>query len=140
VDDLTAAIEGLTRRVHAYRVFTKGDLSMALELKGLKGKSIKAAANLDRLNHAYDAFNEAAPAHAADVEGLAEQLGGMAEDLTFATTTLGNSVAASNDGGDQKKPDETKTTTEPALAQQSVTGATFRSEAERQIAAANSKS
>lgn len=69
---------------------------MALELKGLKGKAIKAAANLDRLNAAYDAFNVAAPAHAADVEGLTPQIEALTEDLTFATQILGNSAGQSN--------------------------------------------
>ena len=71
---------------------------MALELKGLKGQAIKAAANIDRLNRAYGAFNEAAPAHAADVEGLTPQISALQDDLAFAAQVLGNSVGASNDG------------------------------------------
>lgn len=69
---------------------------MPLELKGLKGKAIKAAANLDRLNQAYDAFNAAAPLHAADVEALTPQITALEDDLTFASQVLGNSV----NGGD----------------------------------------
>lgn len=71
---------------------------MPLELKGLKGKAIKAAANLDRLNQAYDAFNAAAPLHAADVEALTPQITALEDDLTFASQVLGNSVS---NGGDQ---------------------------------------
>lgn len=79
---------------------------MPLEIKGLRGKALKAAANLDRLNQAYDAFNEAAPAHAADVEGLTPQIAALQDDLTFATQTLGNSVAGSNNGAGQEKAKE----------------------------------
>jgi hypothetical protein len=46
-------------------------MGMALELKGLKGKAIAARSNIERLNAAYDVFNEKAPAHASDVEGMA---------------------------------------------------------------------
>lgn len=75
---------------------------MALELKGLKGKALAARANLDRLNAAYDAFNDAAPKHAADVGGLVTQVEGLSDDLAFAANVLGNSV--SDDGkGDIKK-------------------------------------
>lgn len=70
---------------------------MALEIKGLKAKALKAAAHLDRLNLAYDKFNEAAPLHAADVESLAPQIEALADDLTFAAQTLGNSVAQSDE-------------------------------------------
>jgi hypothetical protein len=45
---------------------------MPIEIKGLKAKALKARANLDLLGSAYDRFNEAAPAHAADVQGLTE--------------------------------------------------------------------
>jgi hypothetical protein len=77
---------------------------LALELKGLKAKAIKARSSIDALNTAYDKFNEAAPAHAADVASLTEQLSGMQDDLQFAVTTLGNSV------GEQEKPAETAPT------------------------------
>lgn len=70
---------------------------MALELKGLKGKAVKAAANIDRLNAAYDKFNTDAATHAADVEGLAPQIEALAEDLSFSAQTLGNSVNGSAD-------------------------------------------
>ena len=66
---------------------------MALELKGLKNKALDARVNIDRLNRAYDAFNERAPAHASDVEGMANQVEEMNEDLGFAVRTLGNSAA-----------------------------------------------
>lgn len=78
---------------------------MALEIKGLRAKALKAASNLDRLNAAYDAFNEAAPAHAADVEGLTPQITALGDDLTFATGKLrqwlrrwGQGRAAANQG------------------------------------------
>ena len=80
-----------------------GDLLMALELKGIRKKALEAAANIERLNAAYDKFNEAAPAHAADVEGLAPQIEALSEDLTFAAQTLGNSV---NGSGESEKPRE----------------------------------
>jgi branched-subunit amino acid aminotransferase/4-amino-4-deoxychorismate lyase len=63
---------------------------MALEFKGLKGKALTARANIDRLNKAYDKFNEMAPTHAADVEALAGQVENMNDDLAFAVTALGN--------------------------------------------------
>lgn len=67
---------------------------MAIEIKGLKADALTARANLDKLRAAYAKFNEAAPAHAADVEGLAASIGGMQSDLEFAATVMGNS-----DGG-----------------------------------------
>lgn len=72
------------------------DTAMPIELKGLRAKALKAASNLDALNAAYDAFNEAAPAHAADVSGLSEQVGQLGDDLKFAAQVLGNSVSQSN--------------------------------------------
>ena len=71
---------------------------MALELKGLKGKALAARSNIERLNAAYDVFNEKAPAHASDVEGLANQVEAMNDDLGFAVTTLGNSTVQSEKG------------------------------------------
>lgn len=68
---------------------------MALELKGLKAKSLKARASLDALNTAYDKFNADAVAHGADVAALTKDLEGMQEDLQFATAALGNSVNGS---------------------------------------------
>lgn len=100
-DAITRAISGLADRVVAYRIlhaFNRGIITMPLEIRGLKGKALKAAANLDRINQAYDAFNEAAPAHAADVEGLTPQIAALQDDLTFATQVLGNSVAGSSAG------------------------------------------
>lgn len=91
-------LRGLTDRVIEYRNYLEGN--MALELKGLRGKALKAAGHLDRLNAAYDAFNEAAPAHAADVEGLTPQITALQDDLAFATQILGNSVNGS--GGQQE--------------------------------------
>ncbi|HEY1980730.1 MAG TPA: hypothetical protein VGH13_11635 [Xanthobacteraceae bacterium] len=70
---------------------------MAMELKGLKANALAAAANIERLNRAYAAFNAAAPAHAADVEGLTPQITELADDLKFAAQVLGNSVNGSGD-------------------------------------------
>ncbi len=115
---------------------------MALELKGIRGKAIKAAANLDRINLAYDKFNEAAPAHAADVEGLTPQIEQLGEDLTFAATMLGNSANGSEDS--QPRPLVSPSAETAAIQRveweantapvQSVPS-TFRAEAEQQIAA-----
>lgn len=92
-DELTIAIRKLTLRTIAYRFYLENERHhMALEIKGLKGKALKARANLDALNAAYDKFNEAAPAHMADVESLTSQVAGMQDDLEFATNVLGNSV------------------------------------------------
>jgi hypothetical protein len=97
---LAAYIRWLTANTVAFRTVLqerRGESGMALELKGLKAKAIKARSGIDALNSAYDKFNEAAPAHAADVAGLTEQISGMQDDLQFAVTTLGNSVADSSD-------------------------------------------
>jgi hypothetical protein len=66
-----------------------------LEMKGLKAKAVAAAANMDRLNAAYDKFNSAAPAHAVDVENLTPQIEAMTHDLQFAAQVLGNSTNGS---------------------------------------------
>jgi hypothetical protein len=89
---INCALCGLTDRLIVYRVAR--EMGMALELKGLKGKAIAARSNIERLNAAYDVFNEKAPAHASDVEGMAHQVEQMNEDLGFAVTTLGNSTRA----------------------------------------------
>lgn len=105
-DRFSRFLERRTAEITAYRFSRHNQIieerrelwTMALELKGLKGKAIKAAGFIDRLNTAYDAFNEAAPLHAADVEGLTPQIEGLQEDLAFAAQVLGNSVAGSNAG------------------------------------------
>ena len=76
---------------------------MPLEIKGLKGKALKARANIDALNSAYDKFNETAPAHAADVEGLTSQVSGMQDDLQFAVNVLGNSASESEKLAEEPK-------------------------------------
>lgn len=92
--------------VTARRLKQEGLGIMPIELKGLKGKALKAAAALDRINSAYDSFNEKAPAHAADVEGLMPQIEALHDDLTFAAQVLGNSA---NGSGESEKPkDEPK--------------------------------
>jgi hypothetical protein len=90
---INCALCGLTDRLIVYRVAR--EMGMALELKGLKGKAVAARSNIERLNTAYDVFNQMAPAHASDVEGMAHQVEQMNEDLGFAVTTLGNSTAPS---------------------------------------------
>lgn len=112
--DITRAIDGAADRIIAYRfvrLIETGGILMPLEIKGLKGKALKARANIDALNAAYDKFNEDASAHAADVEGLTSQVTSMQDDLQFAVTTLGNSTSESEKLDDKPKP---STTTPPA--------------------------
>lgn len=73
---------------------------MPLEIKGLKGKALKAGGVFDRLNRAYDKLIETGDAHATDVESLPGQIEGMQDDLTFMVQTLGNSV---NGSGESEK-------------------------------------
>ncbi len=99
-DDITTAIRRATAHLVAYRFRLENARNerrklMAIEIKGLKLQAMTARGHLDRLSQAYARFNEAAPAHAADVEGMAEQVGEMASDLEFATNLLGNSAAVS---------------------------------------------
>jgi hypothetical protein len=109
-DDFTNYIEWLTRGVRALRILRYGERNdMALELKGLKGKAIKAAGHLDRLNAAYDAFNTAAPIHATDVESLTPQITALQDDLAFATQVLGNSA----NGSPESPPAGPAASTEP---------------------------
>jgi hypothetical protein len=99
-----ARIDRLTDRIIAYRFWRyykrkyeeRRLADMALELKGLKAKAMVARANIGDLDKAYDDLNAATASHASDVRGLKEQVGYMADDLSFATAALGNSVAASN--------------------------------------------
>jgi hypothetical protein len=95
--DITTAIDGLTYRLRRYRLhrWLGGRLEMPIEIKGLKAKAMVARGHIDRINKAYDKFNEAAPAHAADVEGLAEQISQHHDDLSFAANVLGNSTEPS---------------------------------------------
>jgi hypothetical protein len=100
-------IRRITAHVVAYRFHLENERhesrkNMAIEIKGLKADALTARANLDKLRAAYAKFNEAAPAHAADVEGLATTIGGMQSDLEFAATVMGNSDGAS--GVSQKPP------------------------------------
>jgi hypothetical protein len=104
---INCALCGLTDRLIVYRVAR--EMGMALELKGLKGKAVAARSNIERLNTAYDVFNQMAPAHASDVEGMAHQVEQMNEDLGFAVTTLGNSTAPS------EKPAENQTASPPPV-------------------------
>jgi hypothetical protein len=73
---------------------------MAMELKGLKAKSLRSRQVIERLGKAYDKFNADGEAHAGDVESIAGDLGSMSQDLGFMTRELGNSVAASNGSGE----------------------------------------
>lgn len=83
----------------------KGLTIMPIEIKGLRGKALKAAPVFDRMNGAYDKLIETASSHTADVEGLAPQIDAMQDDITFAVQTLGNSVSASNAGEELPKLD-----------------------------------
>lgn len=95
---------------------------MALEIKGLKGKALKASGMFDRLNRAYDKLIEAGDAHATDVESLPSQIEGMQDDLTFMVQTLGNSVNGSGEVAEKPEPPkesevaETASTTFPREA------------------------
>ena len=118
-DDLTLAIEKRTAHVVAYRFQLENERNsrMAIEIKGLKADALTARANLDKLRAAYAKFNEAAPAHAADVEGLATTIGGMQSDLEFAATVMGNSAADSErlTEGKEQRSEKTITTDRVAL-------------------------
>ena len=112
VDEITAAIDRWAAEIIAYRLRWQNDIiderrelrTMALELKGLKGRAMTARAHIGRLDAAYEAFNAKAGNHVSDVEGLTEQVGEMADDLSFATAVLGNSVAGSNSGTGEPRP------------------------------------
>ncbi len=93
-------IRRITAHVVAYRFQLENERhesrkNMAIEIKGLKADALTARANLDKIRAAYAKFNETAPAHAADVEGLATTIGGMQSDLEFAATVMGNSAGES---------------------------------------------
>jgi hypothetical protein len=90
-------IRRITSHIVAYRFQLENERNsrMAIEIKGLKLQAMTARGHLDRLSQAYAKFNEAAPAHAADVEGMAEQIGEMQSDLEFATNVMGNSAGES---------------------------------------------
>jgi len=92
---------------------------MALELKGLKDKALAARRNIDRLHRAYDGFNEAAPAHAKDVEGIAGDIEAMTDDLTAAARILGNSANGSEAGATETAAEKPKPppATEPPPAE-----------------------
>ena len=135
--------EIIEHRLVRHRKREPGSWEMALEIKGLKGKALKAGAMFDRLNVAYDKLIETGTAHATDVESLPGQIEGMQDDLQFMVQTLGNSVGASNGSSEPAEKPATKvpdmvlgeltaapeTTAGPPIAH------TFRAEAERQIAA-----
>ena len=100
LDDLTIALNKRTAHIIAARFHLENERhesrkKMAIEIKGLKADALTARANLDKIRAAYAKFNAAAPAHAADVEGLAESIGGMQSDLEFAATVMGNSAGES---------------------------------------------
>lgn len=95
-NDITKAISDRTDSLIAERVLLQRGIAVPLEIKGLKGKALRARANIDALNAAYDKFNVTAPAHVMDVEGLTKQVGGMQTDLEFAANVLGNSTEHSD--------------------------------------------
>ena len=107
-DYFAAAIGWLACQIIARRFQIENERNerhrlMAIEIKGLKLQAMTARGHLDRLSQAYAKFNEAAPAHAADVEGMAEQVTEMQSDLEFATQHLGNSPAVSGNGSEPQK-------------------------------------
>ena len=77
---------------------------MALEIKGLRQNALSAAGHIERIRKAYARLNEVAPAHAADVEGLADQVNSVADDISFAATVLGNSSNGLGESVEQPKP------------------------------------
>jgi hypothetical protein len=77
---------------------------MAIELKGLRAKALAARGHLDKINAAYDKFNEAAPAHASEIAKMASDLGEMQSDLEFATNLMGNSAGDSEKLVEHPKP------------------------------------
>ena len=97
MDALTVDILWLTLKVQAARIVRRigreSGKPMAIDVSGLKAKALKARANWDRINAAYDKFNELAPDHATEVEGLSSGLAEMQTDLEFATNLMGNSLA-----------------------------------------------
>jgi hypothetical protein len=123
MDHLTRVITRITCHLIAYRFRLENERverrkQMAIEIKGLKSDALTARANIDRLRAAYAKFNQAAPAHAGDVEGLATQIGGMQSDLEFAATTLGNSAAGSSNGGGGKVTETPRATDDPPEARE----------------------
>lgn len=102
-------ITALTVAVAVYRRLRQmGIYDMPIEMKGLKGKALKAGAMFDRVNKAYDKLIETGEAHATDVESLPGQFEAMQDDITFAVQTLGNSVNGSGESTEKAK-------TEPAI-------------------------
>jgi hypothetical protein len=103
MDRYTAAVEYRLRFIRQYRILwcIEKEITMAIEIKGLKLQAMTARGHLDRLSKAYAKFNEAAPAHASDVEGMASQIGELASDLEFATNLMGNSSAVLGNGQDE---------------------------------------
>ena len=91
---ITEAISSQAELLHAYRfvrLVERGDIKVPIQITGIRDEALKARSHLDRIRAAYAKFNEAAPAHASDVEGLADQIGSMQSDLEFAANVLGNS-------------------------------------------------
>lgn len=105
-------IKLLTLAVATYRELrNRGIFGMPIEMRGLKGKALKAGQMFDRLNRAYDKLIETGDTHAGDVEGLAPQIDAMQDDVTFAAQTLGNSLGGS---GDSEKAAESSPAVEQA--------------------------
>jgi hypothetical protein len=105
--DLTIALRSRTAHVVAYRFQLENERhesrkKMAIEIKGLRSDALLARANIDKVRAAYARFNQAAPAHADDVDKLASDITSMQSDLEFAATVMGNSDGAS--GVSQKPP------------------------------------
>ena len=91
---ITQAISTQTELLHAYRfvrLLEQGEIGVAIEIKGIRAEALAARGHMDRIMAAYRKFNDAAPSHASDVEGLSEQIGSLQSDLEFAANVLGNS-------------------------------------------------
>jgi hypothetical protein len=101
--------------VAARQMRQKGLTIMPIEIKGLKGKALKASSVFDRMNSAYDKLIETGSNHAADVEGLSPQIEAMQDDITFAVQTLGNSIGASEPPPPPPVPESPRATVPPPL-------------------------
>jgi|SRR6185312_1801696 len=119
-DCITCAIADAADRITAFRLvrlLEQGELTMALELKGLKAESVAARAHHARLLQAYRSFNVAAPAHAAEVEGLSEEITEMSSDLAFAVGLGGNGGGSGAATEGKEKPADPPKGEEPKTEQ-----------------------
>jgi hypothetical protein len=90
---ITAAVDGLTDRVIAYRVIRR--MGMTLEIKGLKANMLKVGKRIESINALAAGFDEQGAALEQGLKDITAQVAGHAEDLNFAATVLGNSTVPS---------------------------------------------